>query len=105
MPPCFGSAARATLETARTHKTPAASARTLRMVPSLELRPHGGPINETISWRAVEATRKGQCRYWYFGLARLRQNRIPVFANRTRARYGRAAFFSRLTVAPVSQTA
>src|SRR3954451_14270989 len=43
MPPCF-SAASATLETASTDNTAAATTRTLRMLPSLDIRPHIGPI-------------------------------------------------------------
>src|SRR4051812_21398521 len=44
MPPCLGSAADAAMENASNDNTAAASACTLRMLSSLELQPHDGPI-------------------------------------------------------------
>src|SRR5258705_13832441 len=59
MPPCF-SAASAILEAASNDNTAAASARRLRIFPSLPryFRPHGGPIYRTKSWGGVPATSK-----------------------------------------------
>src|ERR1700691_4503717 len=59
IPPCFGSSACATLDTASKHRT-ATSARTLRMLLSLDifgLTP--GRLRRTIAWRGVGATSNG----------------------------------------------
>src|SRR5258707_15885790 len=58
VPPCFGSAAGATLESASKDTIAAASAGTLRMLPSLEVSASCGPIYRTIAWRGGRATTK-----------------------------------------------
>src|SRR5260370_39881490 len=56
VPPCFGSAAGATLENTSKDTIAAASACTLRMLPSLELSASCGPIYGTLALRGERPT-------------------------------------------------
>jgi hypothetical protein len=69
MPPCFGSAACATVETATNDNAMTASARTLRMFLSLDISSLiAGRLFRTIAWRGVQATKQRLRRHWQFGL-------------------------------------
>src|ERR1700694_6328934 len=69
MPPCFGSAASAALETVSNDKIAAASACTLRMLSSLEISASDwADFAKTIAWRSVGAKPQGRRAYWEFGL-------------------------------------
>src|ERR1700680_5088306 len=59
IPPCFGSAADATLENASNDNMAAAIAGTLRMLLSLQFRPHIGPIFSDDSMAEVPRNQQG----------------------------------------------
>src|SRR5258708_11914135 len=75
VPPCFGSAAGATLENASKDTIAAASAGTLRMLPSLEVSASCGPIYRTIAWRGGRANRKAAVHNCTSGVGKRRGGR------------------------------
>src|ERR1700675_971994 len=71
MPPCFGSAASATVVTASNDNTAAASACTLRMLLSLEVSASSRANLSNDSMTEAPRNRQGRRPHWQFGLRQM----------------------------------